>query len=108
MTIVAVLAMLLAVAWFAPVIPAKVAPPSQVAFLGPLPAYESLSCAVVGAGTGYWESVHFGGPYWSYYTQCPSLKTSSVVQTGTPTIYQTSSTNRTPSPPAVTQTPTMP
>jgi hypothetical protein len=48
-------------------------PIDQLAFLGAQPATESLSCAVFGVGTGYWQTATPSDPHmgWSYQIGCP-------------------------------------
>ena len=64
----------------APVVNSPIKRPDQLAFLGPdIPAYESLSCAIVGYGTSYWESnasmpLSSGSMHvWSYALSCPTF-----------------------------------
>jgi hypothetical protein len=59
---------------FAPVVHTTTPPPiPQLAFIGPQPAYESLSCVVLGVGTGYWQTTSStnSGAQWSYQMGCP-------------------------------------
>jgi hypothetical protein len=59
---------------FAPVVNTTTRPPiDQLAFLGPLTTSESMSCALLGVGGGYWPTAPTGGPplTWTYQFGCP-------------------------------------
>ncbi|MBI3858926.1 MAG: hypothetical protein HY296_01605 [Thaumarchaeota archaeon] len=62
-----------AVAFFfiVPVVYTPTPPPNQLAFIGPVPNYQSISCVVLGLGSGLWRTYSFqsqGTSYleWSY------------------------------------------
>ena len=53
----------------------------QVAFLGSVPAYRSLSCLALGLGTGYWPTSYSSGiayGQWSYTIGCPPTSYSPI------------------------------
>ena len=78
--VVIVIALMAALVFFVPLVSTKTTPSGQFASLGSLPAYESVSCAVLGFGTGYWQtnvSSVKGAGYvewsyeWSLHLSCP-------------------------------------
>ena len=72
--IILAVVVVIAFVFFVPVINTKTSPPiDQLAFLGPLPATESLSCAILGVGSGYWQTATTTNPtlQWSYLIGCP-------------------------------------
>lgn len=53
----------------APVLYSPIPRPDQFAFLGNIPDYESLSCAIFGVGYSYYSINSVGG--WTYELNCP-------------------------------------
>ena len=77
---IAVVCLTLGFFTLAPVVYSPIKRPDQLAFLGPgIPSYESLSCAIIGYGTSYWESnasvpLSSGSMHvWTYVLSCPTF-----------------------------------
>jgi hypothetical protein len=71
--------------FLAPVVPSQFYRSSDLAFLGPVPAYQSFSCAAFRVGSGYLPANYTSfpvSPQWAYTLSCPPRNNFTVANVG--------------------------